>query len=230
MKAFESRHEFICRMSICYVLPKHLKKMSVKTHIEPSSFVVCVLVTLCAAFLSLSFIFTFFLFRFQSIRSSIVGINGFNGIYFLYWCNFFSAGILAIELFQVVCCCCFFFGRCVYTFCLTLVLRFLLFYLGKVSLMRIWMKKINIRLPVQLIALRSPFSHQDFVLPPKMLAAALSHPKSRTAIQLQLLSPSKYHLQFADVVFFHSGAREKKKTKTTGKMIKMVRKQQKKWR
>lgn len=75
--------------------------MSVKTHIEPSSFVVCVLVTLCAAFLSLSFIFTFFLFRFQSIRSSIAGINGFNGIYFLYWCSFFSAGILAIEFFQV---------------------------------------------------------------------------------------------------------------------------------
>lgn len=75
-----------------------------------------------------------------------------------------------------------------------------------------WIKTYCI--PVQLIVLRSPFSLPDFVLPPKMLAAALFHPKSKIAIQSQLLLPLKCHLQFAEVFFFRVHKKKNKKIRT----------------
>lgn len=136
MKAFESRHELVC-MSICYVLPKHLKRNGKNAH-RTIEFIVCVQrCWFCFSF--------YFYFLTLLVRSSIAGINGFNGIYFLYWCNFFfgcrfsywtfSGGLLLLVYFFS-----FFFGWWVYSFYLTLVLRFSLFY-GKVCTSRFEWRK-----------------------------------------------------------------------------------------
>lgn len=54
-------------------------------------------------------------------------------------------------------------------------------------------------LPVQQIAPQSPFLLQDFVWLREMLAVVLFRPRSSTVVQSQLLLPSKYRWQFADL-------------------------------
>lgn len=80
-----------------------------------------------------------------------------------------------------------------------------LLFISFVSLQKGFLKRICVYvlyIPVQRIALQSPFSLQDFVLLLKMLSAAWSRPKNRITIQSLLPSPLKCHLRFADVCVY----------------------------
>lgn len=107
----------------------------VKTHTKSSN-LSCALYGYVAMWLLLLLFCYFSFFPLLLVRSSIVRINGFNGIYFLYWLQFFSSLAFSywtffFKWFVVVV---VFFGRCVYLFCLTLVLR--LFFLVDFSMER----------------------------------------------------------------------------------------------